>query len=192
MEGRFVVTALFIAVFAACSKQDIAISATQKTFVTQQAGTQSKLFISDWEVIPSWKKETNNKATVFSYVRNVPGLNDNVTVLVFARNLWTGDEGDKELGSKSEKPLMMPFYFLPYFEKPNYTEEWTYAVGENKINISLVLQKTQPIAQPPGKKIQLQFFVIPHQVLSEKKLTTESVRKLSYDSLIQTFGSSAS
>ena len=150
------------------------------------------MFISEWESIPSWKSETKNKATVFSYARQVPGLNDNVTVLVFARNLWTGDDANKELENRSDKPLMMPFYFLPYFEKPNYTEEWTYAVVENKINISLVLQEAQPVAQPPGKKIQLQFFVIPHQILTQKKLTTESVRKLSYDRLIKTLSSSAS
>ena len=192
MEGRFVVTALFFTVLAACSKQEISVNPTEGTFATHQAETQSKLFISEWESIPSWKSETKNKATVFSYTRQVPGLNDNVTVLVFARNLWSGDDANKELENRSDKPLMMPFYFLPYFEKPNYTEEWTYAVGENKINISLVLQETQPVAQPPGKKIQLQFFVIPRQVLSEKKLTTESVRKLPYDRLIKTFSSSAS
>ena len=192
MEGRFVVTALFFTVLAACSKQEIPVNPTQGTFVTQQVEAQSELFITEWESIPSWKSETKNKATVFSYARQVPGLNDKVTVLVFARNLWTGDDANKELENRSDKPLMMPFYFLPYFEKPNYTEEWTYAVGENKINISLVLQETQPVAQPPGKKIQLQFFVIPRQVLSEKKLTTESVRKLPYDRLIKTFSSSAS
>jgi len=116
---------------------------------------------------------------------------DNVTVLVFARNLWTGDEAGKEAGDKTGKPLMMPFYFLPYFEEPNYTEEWTYTVNENEIDVSLILKETRPVMQP-GKKVQLQFFVIPRQILTEKKLTTESVRKLSYDSLIQTFGSSAS
>ena len=185
------VTALFITVLAACSKQDIPVNTIQRTFATQQAVTQSKLFISEWEVIPSWKTETKNKATIFSYVRQMPYLDDSVTVLVFARNLWTSEEANKELETRSEKPLMMPFYFLPYFEKPNYTEEWTYAVGENKINVSLILPGTQPVVRP-GKKIQLQFFVIPHQIISEKKLTTESVRKLSYDSLIQTFKSSAS
>ena len=184
-------TALFIMFLVACSKQDIQVNSTQAIFATEQVG-QSKLFISEWEAIPSWKTETKNKVTVFSYARQVPELNDDETVLVFVRNLWASDETNKKRNDRAGKPLMMPFYFLPYFEKPNYTEEWTYAVGENKINISLVLQETQPVAQPPGKKIQLQFFVIPRQVLSEKKLTTESVRKLPYDRLIKTFSSSAS
>jgi len=193
MEGRFVVTALFITILAACSKQDTAVNSTQETFATQKIATQSKLFISGWEGIPLWKTETKNKATIFSYTRKVPALNDddNVTVLVFARNLWTEDEAGKEPGDKTGKPLMMPFYFLPYFEEPNYTEEWTYTVSENKIDVSLILKETRPVMQP-GKTVQLQFFVIPRQILTEKKLTTESVRKLSYDSLIQTFRSSAS
>jgi len=192
MEGRFVVTALFITVLAACSKQDTLVNPTQETFVTQQTGTQSKLFISGWESIPLWKTVTKNKATIFSYARKIPNLNDdNVTVLVFVRNLWAGDETDKEPAGKMGKPLMMPFYFLPYFEEPNYTEEWTYTISQNKIDVSLILKETRPVMQP-GKKVQLQFFVIPRQILTEKKLTTESVRKLSYDSLIQTFGSSAS
>ena len=191
MEGRFVLTALFITFLVACSKQDIRVNPTQATFATEQIGSQSKLFISEWEAIPSWKTETKNKVTIFSYARQVPELNDNETVLVFVRNLWTSDEANKERNDKAGKPLMMPFYFLPYFEKPNYTEEWTYTLGESNINISLVLPGSQPGVQP-GKKIQLQFFVIPRQILSEKKLTAESVRKLSYDNLIQTFGSSAS
>ena len=181
------ITALFIALLAACSKQDIPVSSSKGTLVTQQVTTQSKLFISGWEGIPLWKTETKNKATIFSYGREVPGLNDNnVTVLVFARNLWAGDEADKGLDDKAGKPLMMPFYFLPYFEKPNYTEEWTYAVGENKINVSLILKESGPATQP-GKKVQLQFFVIPHQLLTEKKLTPESIRKLPYGELIQKF-----
>ena len=187
MEGRFVVTALFIAFLAACSKQDIPINTTQETLVTRQVTTQSKLFISAWEDVPLWKMETKNNATVFSYVREVPGLNDdNVMVMVFARNLWADDEAESGTDDKSGKPLMMPFYFLPYFEKPNYTEEWTYAAGENKINVSLTLKEGGPATQP-GKKVQLQFFVIPHQILTEKKLTTESIRKLSYAELIQKF-----
>lgn len=187
MEGRFVVTALFIALLAACSKQDIPANSTQETFVTQQVSTQSKLFISGWEGIPLWKTETKNTATIFSCVREIPGLNeDNVTVMVFARNLWARDEADSGPDDKAGKPLMMPFYFLPYFEKPNYTEEWTYAVGENKINVSLVLKESGP-AKQPDKKVQLQFFVIPHQILTEKKLTPESIRKLSYGELIQKF-----
>ncbi len=61
----------------------------------------------------------------------------------------------------------------------------------NSRNISLLLKETGE-ATPPGKKIQLQFFIIPRQTLNEKKLTAESVRKLSYNDLIQTFGRSGS
>ena len=191
MEGRFVGIALFITGLIACSKQNTSANSIQQTFITQQIGTQSKLFISQWEDIPVWKTETKNKTTIFSYARNLPGLNDdNVTVLVFARNLWTGDEAGREPGDTTGKPLMMPFYFLPYFEEPDYTEEWTYSVRENNIDVSLVVKQTSPVMKP-REKVQLQFFVIPREILNEKKLTTGLVLKLSYDSLIQTLGVSA-
>ena len=183
--------ALFITGLIACSKQNTSANSIQQTFITQQIGIQSKLFISQWEDIPVWKTETKNKATIFSYARNLPGLNDdNVTVLVFARNLWTGDEAGREPGDTTGKPLMMPFYFLPYFEEPDYTEEWTYSVRENNIDVSLVVKQTSPVMKP-REKVQLQFFVIPREILNEKKLTTGLVLKLSYDSLIQTLGVSA-
>ena len=45
-----------------------------------------------------------------------------------------------KLDDAPEKPLLMPFYFLPYFEKPDYTQQWSYSASENKINISLVVK----------------------------------------------------
>src|SRR5215207_1370375 len=115
MEGRFVVAALFFAFLAACSKQDIPVNSAKEVLVTQQVKTQSKLFISGWEDIPLWKMETKDNATIFSCVSEISGFNDDsVTVMVFARNLWTGDEAGSEADDKGGKPLMMPFYFLPY------------------------------------------------------------------------------
>ena len=187
MEGRFVVTALFITVLAACSKQDTLVNPTQETFVTQQTGTQSKLFISGWESIPLWKTVTKNKATIFSYAHKISNLNDdNVTVLVFVRNLWAGDETDKEPAGKMGKPLMMPFYFLPYFEKPDYTEEWNYTASKNAVNIALLIKGSNEAIQP-NKKVQLRYVVIPGEKLKAKKQTAQAIRKASYDEVVQMF-----
>ena len=189
MEGRFVVTALLFTILAACSKQDIRDTSLQTTLPLQQQ--QSRVYSSGWEMVPAWKAETSPEAVSFFYTRQLPELSksilDDGVVLVFARNLWANDPALKDMDDAPEKPLMMPFYFLPYFEKPNYTEQWDYSAEENKINVALVVKGDEDAAVP-GKNIQLRFIVIPGEVLKEKKQTLIQVRKLSYDHLVKTFG----
>jgi hypothetical protein len=192
MEGRFVVTALFFTILAACSKQDIRDTSLQTTLLLQQQQSrQSRVYSSGWEMVPGWKAETSTEAVSFFYTRHLPELSksilDDGVILVFARNLWVNDPALKDMDDAPEKPLMMPFYFLPYFEKPNYTEQWNYSAEENKINVSLVVKGGEDAAVP-GKKIQLRFIVIPGEVLKEKKQTSAEVRKLSYDQLVKTYG----
>ena len=194
MEGRFVVTALIFTIIAACSKQDIHETSLVKMSLAQEQEPQSGVYSSGWESIPAWNATTSPEAVRFSYTRQMPNLNKDVlehgVVIIFARNLWAEEAGLKEMDKAPEKPLMMPFYFLPYFEKPDYTEQWNYTAEENKVTISLVVKGGEDAAVP-GKKIQLRYIVIPAQTLKEKKQTAAAVRKLSYDKLVQTFGLSS-
>jgi hypothetical protein len=193
MEGRFVVTALIFTILAACSKHDIQVESFQKASLVQQEGVKPQVYTSDWETVPEWTVQRSTETASFFYAREVPELkstNNNAAILVFARNLWAEDLALKEMNDVPEKPLMMPFYFLPYFEKPNYTEQWNYSAVENKINISLVV-KGADAAAVPGKKIQLRFIVIPEEVLKEKKQSVQAVRKLSYNELVQAFSLSS-
>ena len=194
MEGRFVVTALIFTIIAACSKQDIHETSLVKMSLAQGKEPQSGVYSSGWESIPAWNATTSPEAVRFSYTRQMPNLNKDVlehgVVIIFARNLWAEEAGLKEMDKAPEKPLMMPFYFLPYFEKPDYTEQWNYTAEENKVTISLVVKGGEDAAVP-GKKIQLRYIVIPAQTLKEKKQTAAAVRKLSYDKLVQTFGLSS-
>ncbi len=89
-----------------------------------------------------------------------------------------------------DKPLGMPFYFVPYFEKPNYTEQWNFSVSEKKIDIAIVV-KGSDAAAIRSKKVQLRYIVIPEQILKDKKKSSEIVRKMPYDQLLQTFGLSS-
>lgn len=188
MEGRFVVTALIFTILAACSKQNIEVQSFQRTSLVEQ--TNPVVYTSGWETIPAWTAQTSPGALSFSYTRQFPELTNSVlkngVVLVFARNLWADDAALKEIDKAPEKPLMMPFYFLPYFEKPNYTEQWNYTPDENKVNITMVVKGSDGAALP-GKKIQLRFVVIPREILKEKKQSVQAVRKLSYDQLVKTF-----
>ena len=194
MEGRFVVTALIFTIIAACSKQDIHETLLVKMSLAQEKEPQSGVYSSGWESIPAWNATTSPEAVRFSYTRQMPNLNKDVlehgVVIIFARNLWAEEAGLKEMDKAPEKPLMMPFYFLPYFEKPDYTEQWNYTAEENKVTISLVVKGGEDAAVP-GKKIQLRYIVIPAQTLKEKNQTAAAVRKLSYDKLVQTFGLSS-
>ena len=190
MEGRLVVTALIFTIIAACSKQEIQVNSLQRETISQQAGVKPELYSTGWETVPEWHTIPNTQSTSFFYTRRLPELKNDIinngAVLVFARNLWDGNASLKEFDDVPEKPLMMPFYFLPYFEKPDYTEQWNYTASENKINISLVVKGADKIV-PPNKKLQLRYVVIPEKLLREKKQTVQAVHKLSYEELIKTF-----
>jgi hypothetical protein len=80
----------------------------------------------------------------------------------------------------------MPFYFLPYFEKPNYTEQWNYETEADRITISLIIKGSSG-AIMPRKQIQLCYIIIPEQDLNEKNQTVKDVRKFSYEKVIKTF-----
>jgi len=78
------------------------------------------------------------------------------------------------------------FYFLPYFEKPAYTEQWNYTTEANKVDISLIVKgSSEPM---PRKKVQVRYMVIPQEVLKRKNQTVETARKLSYEQLVKIFG----
>lgn len=190
MEGRFVVTALIFTLLAACSKQEIHQNSLQLTSPVPETEVNAGVYTSDWETVPSWTAEASTEAISFSYTRQLPQLKKNIlndgVVLVFARNLWAEDTALKEADDAPQKALMMPFYFLPYFEKPDYTERWNYSASENKVNVSLVVRGSKDAAAP-GKKIQLRFMVIPGEKIREKKQTVQAIRKLSYDELVQVF-----
>jgi hypothetical protein len=190
MEGRLVVTALIFTIIAACSKQEIHVNSLQRETIPQQAGVKPELYSTGWETVPEWNIVSNTQSTSFFYTRLLPELKNDIinngAVLVFARNLWDGNASLKEFDDVPEKPLRMPFYFLPYFEKPDYTEQWNYTASENKITISLVVKGADKIV-PPNKKLQLRYVVIPEKLLREKKQTAQAVRKLSYEELTKTF-----
>ena len=185
MEGRLAATALVFTIIAACSKLDLDTRPSQQTSLTQTA-LQKEVYTSGWESIPAWTVDKNTGSTILSYSRNLPELNSDIlekgAVLVFVRNLWPEGIGDGETG----KPLMMPFYFLPYFEKPDYTEEWNYTIKRNVINITLLIKGSKQPTQP-NKKVQLRYVVIPVEKLKAKKQTTQTVRKASYDEVVQMF-----
>ena len=191
MEGRIVVTALIFTIIAACSKHSIQEKSFQKTFLAAEKEVlQPSIFFSGWETITGWSAKRNGDATVFSYSRQFPEPNKSFLneglVLVFARKLWEEDGELKEFSNVPDKPLMMPFYFLPYFEKPAYTEQWNYTTEANRVNISLIVKgSSEPI---PRKKVQVRYMIIPQEVLKRKKQTTETARKLSYEELVKIFG----
>jgi hypothetical protein len=190
MEGRLVVTALIFTIIAACSKGQIHVNSLQRELTVQQAGEKPGVYSTGWETVPAWNIESNPRSTSFFYTRRLPELKTDVinngVVLVFARHLWDGNASLKEFNDAPEKPLMMPFYFLPYFEKPDYTEEWNYKASENKIDISLMVKGKGKVA-PPNKKLQLRYLVIPEKMLREKKQTAQSVHRLSYEEFVKTF-----
>jgi hypothetical protein len=190
MESRVVVTAFIFTIIAACTKHEIEIQPFQRTLVAQEKKVKPSVFISEWETILAWTAEKHGDVAVFSYNRQFLQLNKSVVtngvVLVFARNLWANDSSLKDLNNEPERPLMMPFYFLPYFEKPNYTEQWNYETEADRITISVIVKGSSDVTMP-RKQIQLCYIIIPEQDLKEKKQTVKEVRKFSYEKVIKTF-----
>lgn len=184
------VTALIFTIIAACTKHEIERQPLQKIAQHAEDKLQPSIFVSEWEAMHSWATQKSGDVTLFSYSRHFPQLNEssliNGAVLVFARNIWADDPSLKELDNEPDKPLMMPFYFLPYFEKPDYTEKWDYKIDAANINVSLMVKGSSD-ASMPGKKIELQYVIIPEQVLKEKEQTVKDVRQLSYEEVMKTF-----
>jgi hypothetical protein len=189
MEGRLTAIALVFTIIAACSKLDFQDRPQARVSPGVERSLQKEIFTSAWETIPTWTTTKLAGSTVFNYKHNTPELSSdfikNGVLLVFARNLWSKD-ALKEFDEKDEKPLLMPFYFLPYFEKPDYTEEWSYAVTEKNIQLKLSVKGGNE-AHKPGKNIQWRFIAIPLKKLQGRKQNSQSIRKLSYDELVQLF-----
>ena len=189
MEGRLAATALIFTIIAACSKVDLKDNRQLSISSGAQQNLQKEIYSSEWQTIPTWTAKKLGGSTVFNYTHRTPELHSdlikNGVVLVFARNLWPNDAA-KDFDDKTDKPLLMPFYFLPYFEKPDYTEEWTYIAADKNIELTLAVKGGDKIRQP-GKNIQWRFIAIPLKKLQEKKQNSQSVRKLSYDEVMQLF-----
>ena len=189
MGGRLAATALVFTIIAACSKLDVQHNRQVRISPRVEQNLQKEIYTSAWEAIPTWTTTKLAGSTVFNYKHNTPELHGdlikNGVVLVFARNLWPKD-ALKEFDDNAEKPLLMPFYFLPYFEKPDYTEEWSYIAADKNIQLTLTVKGGEE-AHQPGKNIQWRFIAIPLKKLQEKKQNSQTIRKLSYDELAQLF-----
>jgi hypothetical protein len=190
MESRVVVFAMIFTIVASCTKHEIENQHFQKSPAVLKHKAQPSVFISEWEAISSWAIQKNPDVGGFSFIRQFPRLNgstlENGAVLVFARNLWADDPSFEGMDYEPDKPLMMPFYFLPYFEKPDYTEQWSFNVDADKITTSVVVKGGSGVSMP-RKGIQLRYMIIPGEVLKEKNQTTRDIRRLSYNELIKTF-----
>jgi hypothetical protein len=192
MKERFTATTFLLAIgFTACSKdvvpqEDSAILATNNFKIR---GSATAVFTSDWESVSQWSSEKTNNGVTFFYSRPTPQLSNAVlqkgVVVVFARNLWAGNPAFQNMGA-TDKPLKMPFYFLPYLDQPDYTEQWNYSADENKININLHIDGASA-TQIPNSKLQFRFIVIPKDLIAQKGTAADAVRKMSYNDIVQAF-----
>ena len=189
MKGRIVTTALAMTVvLTACSKENIQPNDTSilSRNVSSLQENNLSVYTSEWETVSAWKSEKGANASSFSYSRATPQISKNIldkgVVIVFARNLWADDPAFKDMGA-ADKPLRMPFYFLPLIEQPDYTEQWNFAADEQKVNLSLNIKGTGA----PNGKVQFRFIVIPQEVIDKKAQTSEAVRRMTYDQLLKAF-----
>ena len=189
MEGRLGITILVFTIIAACSKMDYRDARHLKTSYEVPNHPQQAIYTSSWQTIPSWTKKKIGNASIFTYNDVAPELTEDIiktgVVLVYARNLWPMDVA-KDFDDKTEKPLLMPFYFLPYFEKPDYTEEWKYAAADKSIQLTLTV-KGNGEAHQPSKNIQWRFIAIPSKTLKQKQQSIQTLHKLSYDEVVHLF-----
>lgn len=186
MKGRIVVLVYVLLIaLSACSKKNEHKDQPAPDQMIVKTKTADGVFISDWKPALSSSHSATKKintATRFE-VPATRSLQQDV-VLVFARNLWEDEAELKELGD--DQPLQMPFKFLPYFEQPGHVEDWNYTIQENKIDVVLTVNGGE-VAEPLDKKVEIQYLVIPSELVARKQQTKQTLRQMSYDEVLKTF-----
>ncbi|MEI6949414.1 hypothetical protein V9K67_19665 [Paraflavisolibacter sp. H34] len=147
------------------------------------------IYNSGWESVSAWASQREGSTTTCQFNRPAAEITASVlangVVLVFARNLWTEEPSFVELGAP-DKPIKMPFYFLPDFDKPDYSEMWSFSPKENAIQLTLQV-KGANATWSPGTKVEFRYMVISREALQRKGQTVASVRKMPYNDVVETF-----
>lgn len=186
MKRRFVAASLvIIALFFSCTKEPVR-SFSSKATVAPVNDTDNEPFASGWEPISEWATIGANNEVSFSKALPVSGGKH--AVLVFTKNVWDDDLTVEE--AVGNEPLALPYNILPFNKEPGYVETWTYKTENDELQVKLSVNGAiQPASV--NKKIELQYIVIPEQLLAQKGESEQSIRLMSYEELVHKFGLAA-
>ncbi len=183
MKRGIFTLALVTSIFAiSCSKNDAELAVLNESGERPAAAAMGN-FVSGWETIPSWQSSTSNGVTLFSFKRSTPQLSrpmlEKGAVVVWTKGY------DFEGVTKGDKPLGMPFTWIPADEKYMYPYIWSYQVSEKNVAVGVQMHSMmEPIFTNSKDAIWMRFFVLSEDFLTAHGMSRADVGKLTYDKLV--------
>lgn len=181
--------------FTACSKED-AIFEDKTTSINASGdgdgsgpSAGSSAYASSWEGSGNWTSTDSSNFRIFTYNRSLPAVTSDImangVVMVWARNLPMDPSF-----TNSDKPMMMPFYLFPDYERPKYVEYYYQTISPGNITVQYRTNNQDLIGSngSPSQKIEYRFFVITPDGLAKKGVTQAQASQMNYQQLVTTFG----
>jgi hypothetical protein len=177
-RGMFTL-ALAISLFSiSCTKDNVELTEEQKAEASLTTG-----FVSGWENVPTWQSSTSNGVTVFSFKRTTPQLTRQLAMLGSVL-VWTKGY-DIEGGIKGDKPLAMPFTWIPADERYMHPYQWYYQSAENSIGVGVEMHETMAsVFNNVRDKIMMRYFVVSPDFMKAHQLDGPALKKLTYAELV--------
>jgi hypothetical protein len=190
--GKFTIAILFCTtIFISCSKDKSISNDSQDNPVRSTATLDKFSYISDWEGGNSWTLSDSASYKIYLHEKNIPELTGSIlangAVLVWARNYA------KDNGERMSKPQLLPIHVLPEQGRPAYDNYWYYLLNDSKITVKYRTNKYlyaggSTFIPLPDSDVQLRYFVLSADDLAAAGYNQNTVRQLSYDQLVDKFG----
>jgi hypothetical protein len=165
--------------FISCTKDDLETDLVEQTAMASPAPN----FVSGWESAPTWQNALSNGLSVFSYKRNIPQLTRDI-LAKGAVVVWTRGY-DIEGSTKTDKPLGIPFTWIPADERYMHPYTWFYSSSENEVAVGVEMHpQMTDLFQAAKGNVKLRYFLITPEFMAANHLTRPALRSMSYDKLI--------
>jgi hypothetical protein len=180
MKRGFFTLAFFTSVLAiSCSKDDAELGPEPE----QAAGITAGNFVSNWETAPSWQSSSSNGITTYFFKRSTPQLTK-AAAAGKALVVWTKGY-DFEGMTKGDKPLGLPFTWIPSNERYMHPYTWYYQGTENMVSVGVDMHdEMAPVFNQSRDGIKMRYFVLSDEFMKANGLTGPTLHSLSYDKLI--------
>jgi hypothetical protein len=179
--------------FTACSKDDL--QANQQENASTPVGIRSaenNYYASNWEQMKSWNHTDSSGYRLYYSEKINPELTSDVinggVVMSYAKINMTDPNY-----TQFNNPSMMPFYFLPPWERPNLSFYWYEEADPGKLRVFYRTKSKDDLpAFPEGKTMndfQFRYFVITREFLDSHGLTPSDVKNhYTYQQLVNLLG----
>lgn len=162
-----------------CSKNDAEILEPEES-----PAAAAPSFVSGWEVAPAWQSSASNGITTYTFRRSTPQLTRE-QAMTGALVVYTKGY-DFEGATKGDKPLVMPFTWIPADERYMHPYKWYYEGSDKLVSVGVQMHPTmEPKFNSSTENIRMRYFVLSPDFMKAHKLDGPAVRKLSYATLTE-------